>query len=128
MRRRVILGFLVAPALVPAGVIALMAAQGTRLDGDALMVPAIYAAFTYGAAAILGAPLFALFSRLRWSRWWQYLLGGAAIGLAIVLPFAVMTPEDVTIAPVGLVTALGAASALAFWLLAIRESRAGSAR
>ena len=75
------------------------------------------------ATLLLGVPAFILFHRRGWLRWWQFAVGGGAIGLACTLPFAVGGATIVgALAPAFL--ALGAVHGLVFWALAIWRNRA----
>jgi hypothetical protein len=63
-------------------------------------------------------PAFILFHRRGWLRWWQFAVGGGAIGLVCTLPFAVGGATIVgALAPAFL--ALGTLHGLVFWALAI---------
>ena len=76
------------------------------------------AGVTFAATIVFGVPAFVLLCRRGWLGWWQFACGGAAVGIACVLPFAVGGSALVgALVPSFLV--LGAAHGALFWLLAV---------
>jgi hypothetical protein len=76
-----------------------------------------------GGIALLGVPAFLLFRRRGWLAWWQLGAGGAVLGLACALPFAVAgTALATALAPA--FAALGMLHGILFWLLALWRNRA----
>ena len=122
MQKRALLGFALAPALLPLGALIVSLAQGWRAE-DSLTIAAIYAAFTYGAALILGIPALFFFRRRDWHRWWQYALAGVAIGLAFLLLLRVVDSRgSVDLSVLLFFAGGGAASTTLFWIVT-RPSR-----
>jgi hypothetical protein len=85
----------------------------------------------YLITLVLGVPALVAFNLLKLSRWWQYCLGGAAIGVVGII-FVTFQPHDwprLNNEPVQLISSalLGAASALIFWLVAVFRPRQGHA-
>jgi hypothetical protein len=119
MERRVIVAFAVAPAVVPLAMVAWALSTGVRAP-ESIVLGSIYAAFTYGAAVLLGAPSFALFQRRGWTRWWQYTIAGAAIGLAVLLVMSAAVQQRSTNAQIALIfVGVGVLSTMVFWLIAV---------
>lgn len=119
MEKRTLLAFALAPALVPGCIIILMLFQRFHA---VLPVAGIYAAFTYGATLVFGIPMHLFLSRRSWNAWWHYALGGAGIGLAVLLFFVVMNPYgSFKAASCLLFTGLGMASTSLFWLIGVRR-------
>lgn len=117
MQKRTVLGFALAPALLPLGALLVALAQKWALE-DSLTIAAIYAAFTYSAAVVLGTPAYLLFRRTGWRRWWQYALAGIAIGLAFLLLLRIVDSRGVVDLPALIFfTAGGAASTTLFWIV-----------
>jgi hypothetical protein len=88
--------------------------QGIVGPGGAIAVGGITAA----TIVFLGVPAFALFLRMNWLRWWQFALGGGALGLCCAVPFAVGGGTLVAaLAPAFL--ALGMLNGALFWVLAL---------
>lgn len=85
-------------------------------------------ALTVGAAGVgalvaLGIPAFVAFRRRGWLAWWQFAVGGAALGLACVVPLAVAGAVfAAALAPA--FAALGMLHAVAFWILAVWRNKA----
>ena len=84
-------------------------------------------AVAYVITLVLGVPTLLAFNLLKLSRWRQYCLGGAAIGVVGII-LVTLQPHDwprINIEPVQLMSSalLGAASALIFWLVAIFRPR-----
>jgi hypothetical protein len=120
MERRVILAFALAPAVAPAAVAAWALATGVRAP-ESLVLASIYGAFTYGTAVALGLPFFRLAERKGWTRWWQYAVAGAVIGLAPLLIISLAAAAPPPGGRVGLVfVGVGVLSATVFWLIALK--------
>ncbi len=116
MRRRTLLAFVLAPAVVPIVVFVLTVAEDTHLR-ERLLVAGVYATFTYGAAIIFGIPALILFERKGWTRWWQYTAAGAAIGFAVMMMFWIARPPMPDVRVFLIFAGIGSASALVFWAL-----------
>ena len=122
MERRVIRAFAVAPAVIPLAVVVWALSTGVHAR-ESIVIGSIYAAFTYGAAVLLGAPFFVLFQRRGWKRWWQHAMAGASIGLAVLLLFWLVAPPfSPDRGTVLVVVGIGVLSTTVFWLLASREN------
>lgn len=119
---RILLAFILAPAVYPLGAYLYSLVQSpvesSVASFAAFVVPA---SFTYPTACLLGLPVFLLFRRLRWRRWWQYALGGAAVGA--IFAFAVAGSsfpfgnDRSLLLMVFPFAGIGFASALVFWLI-----------
>ncbi|HEY0592688.1 MAG TPA: hypothetical protein VGF40_13035 [Thermoanaerobaculia bacterium] len=119
MARRVISGFVISPAVVPLGVTARALVDDVGLQ-ESVIIGSIYAAFTYGAAIVMGIPAFYAFSRKGWTRWWQYALAGAAIGIAVLAGASAAAGESFFRLPIALLLiAMGVVSTTVFWSVAI---------
>lgn len=121
MTRRVVLAFVISPAVVPLVVTALAVADKVRLH-ESVIVGSIYAAFTYGAAVVVGIPAFYVFSRKGWTKWWQYAVAGAAIGIGILFGMSAAARESVLPSVALLFIAMGVVSTTVFWLIATRAA------
>jgi hypothetical protein len=77
-RARVILGFALAPAVLPLGAILLSPSGDTALP--LVLIP------SYVCSLLFGIPAYLFFRRLEWLAWWQVLLGG----LACLVPVALL--------------------------------------
>jgi len=76
----------------------------------------------YAALIIFGLPLFVLFRRLHWLRWWQVSLGGLLVGL---LAASVVFAMDRAVNVYGLMFGgVGFVSGFLFWLMAVFRNRA----
>jgi hypothetical protein len=121
MERRVILAFVLAPAVGPVVVAVWAFATGERAP-ESLVLASVYGAFTYGAAVFLGMPFYTLSRRKGWTKWWQYAIAGASMGLVpllmIVLIMQAPPPDRRTILALG---GVGVLSATTFWLIALRN-------
>jgi len=112
---RVLGALLVAPSLAP-----LLLMLVTRSRDEAVFFFANVIA--YGSALLFGIPLFLLFRRLRWLKWWHMMLAGALC----MLPFAadwVLDPPccqsgAVRVREALLSIGVAATSGLCFWVLA----------
>jgi hypothetical protein len=123
MERRVLLAFAVAPAVVPLVGIVSALASGIHMR-ESLLIGAIYAVFTYGAALALGVPVFQILSRHGWSAWWHYVIAGALIGVAVLLPFLAIWGRLALQGPATLMfMGVGVLSATVFWIVGIRSPR-----
>lgn len=71
------------------------------------------------ATLVLGLPLFWLYRRFGWNRWWQYFFGGALAGLAMGLIFF---SAEGAVAGV-----FGGIAALSLWFVLFASRRASSA-
>lgn len=127
---RILLAFLVAP-LVPLLVLGLVDLAGSSgvqgRSGNAGLFAIIMFLYVYPTTAVLGLPVFLLFSRRGWFQWWRVLVGGICIGVApsllsLLLPlFADVRMHEVmaTLLPfAALGAAFGALGALAFRAIA----------
>jgi hypothetical protein len=74
---------------------------------------------TLPASLVLGGPLFYVFHRFAWLRWWQVALGGALIGLAAALLLPLMDSGFVWYKFGALSAPLGFLSGLVFWLVGV---------
>lgn len=118
-----ILGFVLAPAIVPAVVVGMALAQGIDLR-HSLIVGSIYGAFTWGAALLLGLPVFTSFSRRGWTSWWQYVILGVVIGVLVLLLIFLAHGRFIFDSRVFLIfIAAGVVTASAFWFIAVRGRR-----
>ena len=71
------------------------------------------------ASLVLGGPLFFLFNRFGWLRWWQVALGGALIGLSAALLLPLTDNGFVWFKFAALSVPLGFLSGLVFWLVGV---------
>lgn len=132
---RTVLGFLLAP-LAPAAVAWLLSLApsltGVSLPGSILALSLLYG---YPLAALFGVPLYLLFRRKNWLRYWQVSVVGTVIGSVVPLilvglvvaynasqaglvgALQVGFREMGSLVPFG--AAVGALCASAFWLLAL---------
>ena len=125
MERRVIVAFAVAPAVVPLAIGAWALATGVHAR-ESVVLGSIYGAFTYGAAVFLGVPVFSVFSRNGWTRWWQYAIAGALIGLAVLLVILAAAQSPLSDGRTVVVfVGIGILSTTVFWLIAIRGNESG---
>lgn len=123
MQRRELLGFAIAPVLAPVAVLVLALVQKIHIR-ESLMVAAIYVAFTYGTAILLGIPAFMIFRHYGWQRWWQHAFAGTAMALVVFFCIWLMSPSsDTPVHALLLFAAIGAGSATLFWLLAVRRNQ-----
>jgi hypothetical protein len=106
---RVVLGFLVSPALLPVL---------TLLLGAVWSWVELVLAVSYVATLILGMPLFFLFRRLRWLEWWQVTSAGVVIALPFTLP-AIRFSDGNDVPALLSRIFFGAGAALLFWLIAL---------
>ena len=76
----------------------------------------------YAATTIFGLPLFVLFRRQHWLRWWQVSFGGLLVGLlAMSVVFAMVRAVNVYGFVFG---GVGFVSGFFFWLMAVFRNRA----
>ena len=112
---RILGAFLVAPSLAP-----LLLMVITRSRDEAVFFLANVIA--YSSALLFGVPLFLLFRRLHWLKWWHMML----VGAMSMLPFAadwILDPpccqsQAVRILEALLSVGVAATSGLCFWVLA----------
>jgi hypothetical protein len=117
--RRVILAFLLAPAVAPA--LIGLASIHPSMAGMWVMALGV-AAFTYVTTLIAGVPAYFVLRAKNWLKWWHFTLGGAVLGL---LPTSLIgLPQSLQgtllLGPDYLL--IGAASGFAFWALAFAGS------
>lgn len=115
---RVALAFAVAPGVVP------ITAWASLQFGGGIVL----ATYTYGSTFLFGIPLFLLFRRNSWLRWWQCIAAGALAGLPfmaalggfLLFPSAGQSPEAAlsSIQVSAMIVGVGAISGFAFWLVA----------
>ena len=120
---RVAAGLIIGPlaGLILFGIVAGVLNPGgdNYLFGYALMV-------AYLITLVLGVPALVAFHLLKLSRWWQYCLGGAAIGVVgiVLITFNPHDPRIYNEATQLIASALlGAVSALVFWVVAVYQPR-----
>ena len=114
--KRIVAAFLIAPLSVPLAAAATLANWPPR--GDQWMLVVVMAMFTYGMGIVGGVPALFVFRRLRWDRLWQFGLGGAAIGIGMIVvgsPAALLRADNF----VAIYGAIGAVSAAVFWFIGI---------
>ena len=117
---RPILGFVIAPAVVP---LAMDTAEMLVLppeDISLFFALRFYAPFAYGVALFVGVPLYLYLTWRGLRRWWHYALGGAVLGSlpsVIALPpvggWSLVQLFMMVGAPMGLI------AASSFWVIAI---------
>ena len=115
---RVVLAFAAAPGVVP------FAAWASSQYGGGVVL----AMYTYGSAFLFGVPLFLLFRRNRWLRWWQCIGAGvlaslpflAVLGGFLLFPSALQSQEAAlsNIQVSAVIVGVGAISGFTFWLVA----------
>jgi hypothetical protein len=115
---RLALAFAVAPGVVPIAAWAIL-----QFGGGVVL-----ATYTYGSTVLFGIPLFLLFRRNRWLRWWHCFAAGALASLpfmAILGGFLFFSSafhsREAALSSVQLsamIVGVGAISGLAFWLVA----------
>ncbi len=113
---RVVLGFVVAPAVVPIVTTALSRPSEIAFLSLPLFV-------SYGCSLLFGIPGFLFFRRLGWLTWWQVTLGGIACVTPLLLLYVVLS-SPLNIQLYGLhngsvLAGCSAVTALAFWVTAI---------
>lgn len=114
--RRVLIAFLIAPGAVPA----LLAIQSaTRGFHDDWRLAAVIALFTYGAALVLGLPMYLLFRSRGWLRWWHCVLGGASVAALVVLVGTLRAGGVAGLYWLPAYLLIGAVSGVLFWLVAL---------
>lgn len=119
MRRRTVIAFLLAPGLTPAVVLVYGMMRGFPFR-ESVIIAAIYAAFTYAAALVLGIPLHVQLDRSGGGGWWHYALGGIAAGLTVLAGFALIPPGfGWNARVVALFALIGGSSAVLFWAIAV---------
>ena len=113
---RLVLGFLVCALAYPTFV---LFGRSPGAIGGAVWV----ATFTVGATVFVGVPLFAWFRGRGWLKSWQVVVGGAVAGAAASLPFLVTGWRGLLFFA-AVFSAVGAAHALVFWLVAVFRNAA----
>lgn len=115
---RIAAAFLVAPGAYP--VAATLHALATHSDYYLVAGPTI-AMFTYSTALVLGLPVYILYRAWGLCRWWQYVLGGGAIGAVVAVSFMLLGNSNWR--DFLLVASLaGALSGLVFWFIGVWKS------
>jgi hypothetical protein len=117
---RIILAFLLAPAVAPA----LIALASIHPSMAGIWVIALgVAAFTYATTLVAGIPAYFLLRAKNWLKWWHLTLGGTVLGLipALVIGFPLSLNGALLLGPDHLL--IGATSGFAFWALAFAGSR-----
>ncbi|HSC47374.1 MAG TPA: hypothetical protein VLG68_04755 [Gammaproteobacteria bacterium] len=119
--RRVIWGFVIAPLAV--------------LFVDALFTGSFSIALfscieAYLAILVFGIPIFALFSQLKWLRWWHIMLAGTIVSMAMgwFMDSPAIVPNSYVIEMDGTSdlfsgAALGCAMALVFWFVGVFQNK-----
>ena len=91
--------------------------HGRNSVGQALVFSLLVAIVMLVAGLVFGSPLFFFLHGRGAIRWWSALLSGSLVGLCTGLLFALTAKlVDVSVAAVGPLVLLGAASGLVFWL------------
>ena len=124
---RVILAFLAAAAVavlaIPLGLCAAHLVGVNTGGGSCSGAVSFYSWYgfliTVPASLVLGGPLFFVFYRLAWLRWWQVGLGGALIGLAAALVLPHTNGGFIWYKFATLSVPLGFLSGLAFWFVGV---------
>jgi MFS family permease len=122
---RVIAGLALAPFI--GLVLFVIVASLLNPKGESMLLFALACFVAYSIALVLGVPAIVAFHLLKFSRWWQYCLAGAVIGVVGIL-LVTFQPHDwprINNEPRQLFASalLGAVSALVFWLIAVYQSR-----
>ena len=137
---RIALGFIIGPAvgLLLLGLVWCPLSSSNPSDsfsacwgGGAVvfMVAGLGALFAYPAAIVFGVPLFLIFRRRAWLRWWQFGLGGVLVGALWVLVVALYGGSLSGAAEYLLLCgSVGFVSGVAFWGIAVCKSSALTAR
>jgi hypothetical protein len=118
-RHRIILAFLLAPAVAPA----LIGLASIHPSMAGIWVIALgVAAFTYATTLVAGIPAYFLLRARNWLKWWHLTLGGTVLGLlpTLVMGFPLSLNGALLLGPDHLL--IGAASGFAFWALAFAGS------
>jgi len=113
MRSRILLGFLIAPALLPLAAFVL----GLWDPQLSLPIAGIYSIFTYAIAILAGGPLLYLYLRIRWFLWWQFAAGGFVLGLLPAMMTELFDPGPLPLGFVIVMACFGSASALILWAI-----------
>ena len=86
-----------------------------------LFVAGLGAFFAYPPALVFGIPVFLVFWRRGWHRWWQVGLAGVGVAALSVLALMLYAGNFSGAGEYLLLTgSVGFASALAFWVIAVR--------
>lgn len=124
---RIIVAFLVsaiAAALAPFAVACTGAFVFTgKCDVDFSWSP-FALAIAFAATIFIAVPLFFLFWRLGWLRWWQVCFGGAVVGLLSPIILQIIDSESnwVWYQFAILSVPLGIVSSLVFWFIGVRKN------
>ena len=107
-------------AFISAPLVGLLAIGGLTGTLDIGLLAAMVA---YPIAIVFGVPLFFLFKRRGWFRWWQVTVGGALCAVPFI-GFYLLTSEPMHIATAGLMNSLyllgcGAVIGIAYWALGV---------
>lgn len=108
---RVVAAFVIVPLLYPLSVL--------LVAGDRGMAGAAWvASFAIPITVVAGVPLFLLFRRKAWWRWWQFALGGMLVG-AISSLLALLNSWEASAFFALYFIPFGLAHGVAFWLIAV---------
>jgi hypothetical protein len=115
MRRAIAstLAFFVA-SLIPAVILAVTSPWAEGRWRSMLGLTVVFYSWSLVATLLMAVPLYFVFRRLDWIRWWSVLVSGAVIGG--IWGFIVGGEPSVLLAVVSM-AGIGVASALAFWLI-----------
>ena len=122
---RIIVGLVLAPLV---GLIVFVIVAGAlNPNGDSLSFFGFASVVAYLITAVLGVPALVAFHLLKLARWWQYCIGGAAIGVVGII-LVTLQPHDlprINNESTQLISSalLGAVSALVFWFVAVFQPR-----
>jgi len=93
------------------------------------MVAGLGAMFAYPVALVFGVPLFLIFRRRAWLRWWQVGLGGVLVAAMWVLALSLYGRSlSGAVDYLLLCGSVGFASGVAFWIIAICRNSALTAQ
>lgn len=108
---RVVAAFVIVPLLYPLSIL--------LVSGEEGWAGAIWAAsFTIPITVVIGIPLFFIFRKKAWWRWWQFALGGVLAGLVASLPPLLNSWEAAALFAFYFVP-FGLAHSVVFWLIAV---------
>ena len=108
-------------------VLFVIVADALNPKGESVSLFALACFVAYSITLVLGVPALVALHLLKLSRWWQYCLAGAAIGVSGIL-LVTLQPHDwprINNEPTQLLASalLGAVSALVFWFIAVYRPR-----
>jgi uncharacterized membrane protein len=114
-------GFFLAPALLPLSAFVFIVLNDFQVESltTGLVYAGLFSMFTYPVALVLGLPLHLLMQRHGWLSIEQYAAGGAVLGIAPLLFWGAFGNIDALF--LLFCCAVGAASAIVFWLMAVRS-------